>query len=296
MKLRLLALMLTIMAFISCDDAFKNHKFQLSNPTDKEITVTIDDKDYVLAANSFQDVKILPGKHNLVYNGKKTLFNVFSTNTGGIINPTLEPHYIYSMVYATEGNFDKFKSLSRPVYIDGILYEDNIKSTNALFIDNNFYRCTYDIGTPYPEEMITHNKTSIGNFYNKFFTKQEFIDFISSEADEEYKNFHEENKDINGENTITEKAITEVAIPNIDNEELINSYKKELELVNERIHSEDKSRQKEIQKELFDLSMKRSKIDVDYRKNTTEQNQAMNDFVSNSGKLSGAGIIELQEK
>lgn len=49
MKLRLLALLLTITTFISCDDPFKRHDFYLSNPTDKEITVSLDEKEIYLS-------------------------------------------------------------------------------------------------------------------------------------------------------------------------------------------------------------------------------------------------------
>jgi len=39
--------------------------------------------------------------------------------------------------------------------------------------------------------------------------------------------------------------------------------------------------------------MSRSKLNINYSKLTTEQNQSMNDFVHASGRISGAGIIQL---
>lgn len=293
MKLRLLAFMLTIMTLISCDDPFKRQDFYLSNPTDKEITVSIDDKEYKVAPNAFEVLKLSNGIHELTYNGQKNSFNVFKQNSGGIINPTLEPHYIFSMVYATEGNFDKFGSTAREVIIDDVLYEDNIKSTNALFIDNNLYRCTYFLGEEYPEEQITHDKKAVGNFYNKFFTKNEFIAFYDEDLPAENKGFHEKNKTAGGECTITEPTALEIVLPDVPQEDVIASYKKEMELVAEFKNSTDAGRQKDIQKELFDLAMSRSKLNINYSKLTTEQNQSMNDFVHASGRISGAGIIQL---
>lgn len=201
--MRFLALLLTLMTFISCDDPFKRQDFYLSNPTAKEINVLIDDKQHVVASNSFEVLKLTVGIHELSYNDQKHTFNVFKQNSGGIINPTLAPHYIYAMVYATEGNFDRFRSMAREVLIDGVMYEDNIKSTNALFIDNNFYRCTYFLGEAYPEEQVSYNKNTVGNFFNKFFTKAEFIAFYN-EMLEEDKDFYQQNRIEGGECTLTE--------------------------------------------------------------------------------------------
>ena len=293
MKLRFLAFLLTIMTFISCDDPFKRQDFYLSNPTAQEIKVSIDDKAYVLDPQSYEVLKLDGGIHELTYNNQKTSFNVFKQNSGGIINPTLEPHYIYSMVYATEGNFDKFGATRREVWIDGVSYEDNIKSTNALFIDNNLYRCTYFLGEEYPEEQITYDKKAVGNFFNKFFTKAEFIAFYEEMLVEEEKGFYQQNRIEGGECTITEPDGLALVLPDVDQADVIASYKKEMELVQEFKTSTDASRQKAIQKELFDLAMSRSKLDINYSKLTTAQNESMNDFVHASGRISGAGIIQL---
>lgn len=293
MKVRFLAFLLVLVTFISCDDPFKRQDFYLSNPSDQEITVLVDDKTYVVAPQGFEVLKLKGGHHELTYNGQKTPFNVFNQNSGGIINPTLAPHYIYSMVYATEGNFDKFGSTQREVLIDGVLYEDNIKSTRALFIDNNLYRCTYFLGEAYPEEQVMYNKNAVGNFFNKFFTKAEFIAFYAEMVPEEDRNFHQEHQIEGGECTITEGETAPLVLPDVEQPEVIASYKKEMELVAEFKTSTDAAKQKAIQKELFDLSMSRSKLDINYSKLTPAQNQSMNDFVHASGAISGAGIIQL---
>ncbi|MEK6451893.1 MULTISPECIES: hypothetical protein [unclassified Myroides] len=293
MKLKLFALLLTIVSLTSCSNMLKNQDFYLSNPTEKEITVTIDEQTYALAANSFEVVKVKPGIHTLNYEGKTSEFNVFTDNTGGIINPTLAPHYIFSMIYAKEGSFDRFKSTERKVVIDGILYEDNIKSTNALFIDNNLYRCKYMLGEAYPKEMVTNNKNNEGNFFNKFFTKGEFISFLSEEASEEHKDFHEKNKQVNGENTITEVSERTLNIPNFTDKNLQDLFQKQYDLVLEYRKSEDPKRQKEIQKELFDLSMSKAKMNINYSALGVEQNERMNEFTTQNGNIYGAGIIEL---
>lgn len=293
MKMKLFALLMVIVALTSCDRILKNQDFYLSNPTDSEIAVTIDEQAYALAANSFEVVKVKPGIHTLNYNGKTTEFNVFTENTGGIINPTLTPHYIYSMIYAKEGSSDQFKSTDRKVVIDGILYEDNIKSTNALFIDNNLYRCKYMLGEAYPSEMVTHNKNSQGNFFNKFFTKQEFINFFNEEAEDDYKDFHEKNKNSNGENTITEVSERTLFSPDFSDKKLQELSQKQYDLVIEYRKSEDHKRQKAIQKELFDLTMSKANLDINYSTLGKEENQRMDDFTIQSANITGAGIIEL---
>lgn len=293
MKMKLFALLMVIVALTSCDRILKNQDFYLSNPTDSEIAVTIDEQAYALAANSFEVVKVKPGIHTLNYDGKTTEFNIFTENTGGIINPTLNPHYIYSMIYAKEGSSDQFKSTDRKVVIDGILYEDNIKSTNALFIDNNLYRCKYMLGEAYPSEMVTHNKNSQGNFFNKFFTKQEFINFFNEEAEDDYKGFHEKNKNSNGENTITEVSERTLFSPDFLDKKLQELSQKQYDLVIEYRKIEDPKRQKAIQKELFDLTMSKANLDINYSTLGKEENQRMDDFTIQSANITGAGIIEL---
>lgn len=293
MKIKLFALLMVIITLTSCDRILKNQDFYLSNPTDNKITVTIDEQAYDLAANSFEVVKVKPGIHTLNFNGKTTDFNVFTENTGGIINPTLSPHYIYSMIYAREGSFDGFKSTDRQVKIDGVMYEDNIKSTNALLIDNNLYRCKYMLGEAYPSEMVTHNKNTQGNFFNKFFTKQEFINFFNEEASDDYKDYHEKNKKSNGENTITEVSERTLFSPDFSDEELQELSKKQYDLVVEYRKSKDPKRQKAIQKELFDLTMSKAKLDIDNSAAAREENQRMDDFTLQSANITGAGIIEL---
>ena len=293
MKFRILAIVISAMTFISCDDPFKRQDFYLSNPTAQEITVTLDDKPHTVAANGYEVISLTPGLHELTYKAQKHKFNVLKQNSGGIINPTLEPHYIYSMVYATEGNFDKFGSTAREVWIDGVGYEDNIKSTNALFIDNNLYRCTYFLGEAYPEEQITYDKNAVGNFFNKFFTKAEFIAFYDETAEESEKGFHQQNSIENGVCTLTENTTQDLVLPDVPQAAVLDSYKKEIELLEEFKKSTDAKQQKAIQKELFDLAMSRSKLEINYRQLTPAQIESMNEFVHASGRISGAGIIEL---
>lgn len=84
-----------------------------------------------------------------------------------------------------------------------------------------------------------------------------------------------------------------LVLPDVNKEDVIASYAKEVELVKEFKTSTDAARQKAIHKELFDLAMSRSKLNVNYSQLTPAQNQTMNDFVEASGRISGAGIIEL---
>lgn len=290
MKTKLFALLLLVTTFISCGDVFKKQDFYLSNPTNDILKVFIDGNEHTLQANTHEVLTLKEGKHTLKYEDKVTNFNVFTGNTGGIINPTLAPHYIFSMVYATEGNFSHFKSIAKPITIDGVVYEENIKSTNALLIDNNLYRCTYSLGEAYPDEINTHNKQATGNFFNKFFTKKEILAFI---ADQQGTTEPQGTKAVNSEDTITEISTKEIAPIQIPIPELQAIYEKKIALATEYRNSTDAKRQKEIQKELFDISMSTSKLNIDYSALTVPQNQSMNDFEYQIGAITGAGIIEL---
>lgn len=288
MKTKLFALLCIITTFISCGEAFKNQNFYLSNPTDQEIKTSIDNTEYSLAPNTSELVKLTVGKHKITYQGTTNEFNVYANNTGGILNPTLAPHYIFSMVYAVEGNENRFKSLTKTLFINGVEYDENIKSTNALVIDNNLYRCTYSLGEAYPEEIVTHNKNATGNFFNKFFTQKELIQFLTGEDNPTQTNTTGDNPD-----TITEEIYDTIEPIQVTSTELQEIYTQKLALATEYKNATDANRQKAIQKEIFDLSMKVSGLDINYSKLSTLENTNMNTFELQVSRTIGAGILQL---
>lgn len=297
MKLRLLALLLAITTLVSCNKGYNRPGFYLSNPTNSEIKVTINDSTYTIAPHTFTVLRLENGINELEYKGQKTKFNVFKQNSGGIINPTQEPYYIYDQVYTVNGISDMFPSPKINIAIDGLIYTDNIQSTNALFIDNNLYNCTYFLDQKLLEEKPAQSEYSIRDSDKKFFTKEEFITFYETTLEDDLKGFHKKNKTENGECTITEPSTLELRLPDIPNQSTLTFYKKQIILLTEYKSTTDASRQRSIQKEVNDLSdsafSSTHKEGLSLNMLIEKQDPPLEEFYLTTKKILGAGILQL---
>ncbi|MCG3463390.1 hypothetical protein L7G72_16425 [Xenorhabdus bovienii] len=183
-------------------------------------------------------VELKPGKHVLeTSDGKKQPFLVYSKNQGGIINPNRELYYTYNMVYAIENHENKFSPQNTEVVIDGVTLEGPIRSSDAVFIDNNVFRCTYPIGTPFPEEIVIYDKKSKGNIKSKCFRKKEFIDFYEQESGEA---LHSEQDLLNyNDNSVTDEFDYRIPTVDLSNPELQKRAQNYIALLNEYVNSDN---------------------------------------------------------
>ncbi|PXV69052.1 hypothetical protein CLV62_101321 [Dysgonomonas alginatilytica] len=269
-----------------------NEKFYLTNPTDKSIEVEIADQKYTVEPNGIVELNLTEGTYTMVLPDKETVkFKVFQNSTGGIINPTKSPHVIFTMIYVVD---DKAASSFMPptnvVLIDGVEYEGPIRTTDAMFIDNNIYRCTYPVGQPFPEVLTVGDQNSKGNMKSKFFTKNEFVDFFSKEAVGD-ANFHEDNKTAGGETTITEKQSLVFPVADFENKELQEQANKLIATIKGYMDAETGSEQEKFQKQYHDNMMALVNAHKDYT--NVVESQKYNDFVGQAGSFIGLGIVEL---
>ncbi|WP_437889548.1 hypothetical protein [Phytobacter sp. V91] len=173
---------LLLAACDSLDPESTKSEFWYSNPTSQTLTFKVDDKDYSLEPGKAGSLKLSPGMHKMQNaKGMQQSFMVYENNSGGIINPDNHIYYMLSEVYAVEGKGNSFKPTLYDVTINGHELQIPLRSTNAVVIDHNMFRCSYPLGEPFPSEITTRDRKATGNIKTKCFDKPELLTYIASE-------------------------------------------------------------------------------------------------------------------
>lgn len=189
----LYAVLISIFVLTGCSEpATETVNRMIDNPTDKEITVTIDSNSLTIPAKSSINHEFTYGKHSLSYDGDSVEFFVKPNGTDGFINPTQSNYLIYKVFYVDDNDkrineqtleqLDKQTLSKTKVIVNGQLVNVNVPFAvvNGLFIENGNVRWDYFVGEPFPEEV------SLGRDYyqvlkSKLFREDEFFHYIESE-------------------------------------------------------------------------------------------------------------------
>lgn len=161
---QILTVSLILSSLFSCSKPSKG-TYLIDNPTNENITVSVDDAEYVVPANSGLDVEIEYGRHILKYNGQSiTIFVKNSADKRVIVNPTLSNYVIYSQLYVTddasEEEFNSFYESFIKINGDSIdlkIGDDTtrlfapIKVYNDLFIEATENGWDYAINEELPD-------------------------------------------------------------------------------------------------------------------------------------------------
>ncbi|MDE1482797.1 hypothetical protein [Xenorhabdus bovienii] len=291
-SLRILALA-SMPIFLSACDFFSDPddhdgQFYFSNSAVSPLEFKIDEQSFSVKYNEIGMVELKPGKHVLeTSDGKKQPFLVYSKNQGGIINPNRELYYTYNMVYAIENHESKFSPQNTEVVIDGVTLEGPIRSSDAVFIDNNVFRCTYPIGTPFPEEIVIYDKKSKGNIKSKCFRKKEFIDFYEQESGEA---LHSEHDSLNSnDNSVTDEFDYRIPTVDLSNPELQKRAQNYIALLNEYVNADNAKKQEKIREQYTKLAM--DNTNISYEKIDSEERVKYDNFFRKVSHIIMAGIL-----
>lgn len=184
----LLALML-----VSCDAFVSKTTFRIDNPTKETISVTVDDTQYEILPESYQDIELANGYHFSTYKGETIKFNLFQGDRkGGVLNPTLSNYYVNFEFYQSDqskarvGSDDYMKDRMNSVVIKGKVVDGTFTQKNGFFIENYVDSWTYGIDKEYPKAMTTSGSEIM--IVGKLFREADFIKYINS-FEEEPLNF-----------------------------------------------------------------------------------------------------------
>ena len=149
----------------------KKDSYLLTNPSENQIEIQIDNQSYTVAPKQITQIELKPGEHSLKFNlGNEQTDTTFKvTRANAIINPTKADYYVFVRPYGPGRNSDSIFS-SHTLTIDNKVYNGDIKHFNSLYIQDFYYNLDQD----YPRFFLNKGeKTDLA----KVFSKDDFIQF-----------------------------------------------------------------------------------------------------------------------
>lgn len=158
--------------------------FRIDNPTNRALTVTIDDKTYEVPGGSDVGVTLAAGRHTLTSEATGTVNFIASSNgKGGLINPTLAQYVVVNEVYAVDNKARKgFKPWPTEIELDGVRVRGPYSLKRGLFIERAW---KFGVHEPFPETIVV-SSDSKGNIQGKVFTADEFVKYHTANAGDEF--------------------------------------------------------------------------------------------------------------
>ena len=134
----------------------KKDGYVIDNPSNKTLTIKINDKDFTIAPQ--QNARV------------DTVVDI--TRANGFINPTHQEYYTFTRPYGVRKNKDSI-FLSNNIAIDNKIYHGIIEKSSQLYIEN-FY---YNIDQDYPKMFIKSSGSEKATDLSKIFNKEDFKQF-----------------------------------------------------------------------------------------------------------------------
>ena len=108
-------------------------EFQIDNPTDTPLALSIDGQDLPVAAHGSRPVSLAVGEHRLHTDTLgEVRFIVYVDGRGGLINPTLSEYVIAREVYVTdESKLKNFGTGKAGIELGGVDFEGPSRSTTT---------------------------------------------------------------------------------------------------------------------------------------------------------------------
>ncbi|HDS1040197.1 TPA: hypothetical protein QDZ42_003020 [Stenotrophomonas maltophilia] len=152
--------------------------FEIDNPTDAPLAISIDGKDLPVAAHASRPVSLAPGEHRLHTDRLGDVrFIVYERGRGGLINPTLSEYITAREIYVTgEDKLKNFGTSGLGIEVGGVQFKGPFDKFHGLFIDKTW---NFGVREPFPQEQIVaHVDSSGGKISTKIFTAPDFITYV----------------------------------------------------------------------------------------------------------------------
>lgn len=178
------ALLFPFLAALALSACSSKVDFEIDNPTNAPLAISIDGKDLPVAANASRAVSLAPGEHRLHSERLgEVRFIVYADGRGGLINPTLSEYVTAREIYVTgEDKLKNFGSSGLGMELGGVQFKGPYEKHHGLFIDKSW---NFGVRQPFPEEQIVaHVDASGGKISTKVFTAPDFIDYVEQSMGE----------------------------------------------------------------------------------------------------------------
>lgn len=132
-----------ILVLSGCDLFAKKIAFTIDNPTDKTITVQVDNNTYTLSPRTYEKIELIKGTHAVTYQNETAHFYLYENSRGGMINPTMSSYYINYVFYKVENDgLDYEKTAKEMLFsykntdtIQGVLYSGYFSKRDNLIVE-----------------------------------------------------------------------------------------------------------------------------------------------------------------
>lgn len=211
-----LIILISLLTLVACSKTGSVEHW-IDNPTDKEITLNIDDNQLTIPAKSGIKYEIEYGKHTLSYNNEAVNFVVKPSKREGFINPTQSNYIFYKIIYAEDNyvavmrNLDSYTKdiqYKTPVILNGELQEMEVPFTviNDLFIEKDTYAWDYFLDERLPRTVSLKNRYI--SVQTKLFHEDDFLKYMKEEGLDQQISFPSNRKKFN--------ELPKTIIPTID--------------------------------------------------------------------------------
>ena len=177
-------LLLPMMAALALAGCSSKVDFEIDNPTDAPLAISIDGKDLPVAAHASRPISLAAGEHHLHTDRLGDVrFIVYADGRGGLINPSLSEYVTAREIYVTgEDKLKNFGVSGLGIELGGVEFKGPFEKHHGLFIDKTW---NFGVREPFPEEqVVAHVDSTGGRISTKIFTAPEFITFIEASMGE----------------------------------------------------------------------------------------------------------------
>ncbi len=292
---------------LGCDEATTSTTqtgiFYISNNNNVPLQFKIDTNHFSINKGEVKKITLTNGEHILESNsGEKKVFMVYPGNNGGIINPSQEIYYSFTSVFTSEENKEHFYLDTRSVWINGQLIHGAINSTDAVFIDNNIFRCDIPLNEPIPPYLPDWKNPGVGSVLTKCFSQEEFQTFLAKYP---YGIHFDNNHDlltkqakkeqfswINEKDTRTEDFNPTLSEINFNNKELVQEANTIYEIVYSYLASRDPDKKQELYNIYHLHIMSMAWIySQQIQNDILDDKEAYFQLIKETGRIFGAGIL-----
>lgn len=150
--------------------------FEIDNPTDTPVTLSIDDQQHVLAPHTAVSISLQPGHYRLQSEkiGRVRMV-VYAGGNGGLINPTLGEYVIVTEQYVTSKT--NSGGLVSKVELNDVEIEGPYVKATGLLIPRR-----WDVGLlgELPEMVVSNSPDTSSDYRTKLYNVPGFFDYLDA--------------------------------------------------------------------------------------------------------------------
>ncbi|HYQ25538.1 hypothetical protein [Stenotrophomonas sp.] len=153
--------------------------FEIDNPTDKPVTLTIDAQPHVIPAHTAVPISLEPGQYRLQSEKIGTVrMVVYAGGNGGLINPTLGEYVIVTEQYVTSKT--NSGGLASKVELNDVEIEGPYVKVTGLFVPRR-----WDIGLlgELPTMVVSNSPDTSSDYRTKLYNVPGFFEYLDAADD-----------------------------------------------------------------------------------------------------------------